>query len=240
MYRLSVRSAVAIVAIVVVQFTARPASASSILFSNLGLGNTYHASEGWSVGMPPSNPNWEVAASFVPSITATLDEILVPFADVSPNFGLPPSTLRVSIQGSDASGLPGSLLESFLYQGPFGSLGSALLIALASVSHPLLLADVQYWIVAENPEGMSGAALGWSVNSTGDTSATFGSTRQGSVDHFSQDSQIRDLDVAFAVDGTPVLTPVPEPATLALTAFGLIATVTRYRRARSGSVATLP
>lgn len=217
------------------------AGASSILFSNFGPGGTYQLNTGWTVGMPPSNPNWQVAASFVPSVTAMLEAVIVPFADFGPVFGFPASQLSLSVTGSNALGLPGtSVLESFLYQGPFGSPAGAIPITLSSVLNPLLTAGTQYWIVATNPVGPSGGVLGWSVNSTGDTSATGGRTLQGSVGNFALDYQVRDPDVAFEVTGNPVAL-VPEPSSISLLLAGLSVIVLRSRsRLRSTPRARRP
>jgi hypothetical protein len=200
------------------------AKAAPIVFSNLGPGDSFQADVGWSVGMPPGNPNWEVAASFTPDVTARLSGIEVPFADVHPFFGLPPSTLALSLRADDGSGKPSSIaLESFLYDGPFGSLGAAILIPIQSILRPKLLAGVQYWLVAANANGAAGATLGWSFNSIGDDASTFGTTLQGSGGVF---SELREPDVAFRITGTTV----PEPTALLLIAASAVGWCCRKRR----------
>jgi hypothetical protein len=211
-------------ALSVVGFTNR-ATASTIVFDNLAPGDGYDGTT-WSVGMPPFNPNWEVATSFVPEMTVTLDEIVAPFIDFGPIFGWPASELDLSITSSDGLGMPGAVLESFHYAGPFGGLTT-----FDSILSPTLFAGVQYWLVATNPNGPSGAVLGWAWNSTGDTSATAGATRQGESGIF---YELRDPDVAFRVTGDVV--SVPEPSTLTLLAGGLSALQARSwlnRRRRS-------
>jgi len=160
--------------------------------------------------MPASNPNWTVAASFVSGIDASLDTLVVAFADFGPTFGFPASELDLSLVDSNALGLPGTILESFHYGGPFGVPGSAIPITLTSVLNPVLAAGETYWLVATNPVGPVGGNLAWSFNSIGDTSATDGRTLQGSVDNFALDYQVRDPDVVFEVTGNAVSVPEPQ------------------------------
>jgi hypothetical protein len=126
--------------------------------------------------------------------------------------------LNVYLMGS-SSGLPSGVLESFDLNGALSTNPSTSLVTIDSVTHPLLDAGMQYWIVAA---GGPQTFASWQQNVHGDMGPN--------VSGPSLTSLVRDSDAnvieAYQVDGTTV---VPEPQSWMLTAAGALCLIWRAR-----------
>lgn len=191
------------------------AYATSIV-NTFGPGDTYTTLAGLVVAGPSSSfaADTGQANGFVPVNTYTLDGIRLAawISSGSPN------ELDVSLM-TDASGLPsGVAMESWVFTGltQTGSIFSA-----ASVLHPTLAAGSLYWLTASAP---GSAEDGWFYEDQSFTNR-YAESFHGTWVGFPSNN------VAFEIDGTIVSTgtPVPEPATLVLTALGLAAVIRRPR-----------
>jgi hypothetical protein len=192
---------------------AGPARAG-ILFSNLGPGDTYDTSVGYTIGL-----GFTQGDAFTPSATANLSDI-----GMALNFAFGDSH-DVTVQlRADAGGQPGAVIETYsaTTTGQFGSQNP--LVFVDSTSHPLLLAGTQYWVIASSDSGSDNP---WNLNSTGDSGPHALSTDGGTT--FSVVTKTRG---AFLVEGTAV----PEPASLTLLGLGAIA-LAGYRLRRQKATA---
>ena len=120
-------------------FLCLPLSASTILYSNLGPGNTFNTSLAWVTGNGSGfgNAGLEDAFAFTPNLSATLTTISVPLALRNGT-----SSLLLNLY-ADGTGAPGTLLASFTAT---PTLTNTLTLVTLSVNGPLLTQGNTYWL----------------------------------------------------------------------------------------------
>ena len=119
-----------------------------VLFGTFGPSDSFSTGAGWFVTGPDSfwGAAYQSAQTFTPSVTGTVDQVR--FA-IGLDFEGPGANQVVFRLMTDDNGLPGSLLESYLFgdeMGFFGEPDQPVLVA-GSQSHPLLVAGTRYWMV---------------------------------------------------------------------------------------------
>lgn len=192
-----------------------PQAHADVIFDNFGPDDGYMADTGWalSAGFP------DVANSFTMVSGAgayRLDSLTLVLTEA---IGGVPNVVDVALM-SDADGLPGATLETFTLHNAMPPGGPQLYppLVLPSAAHPVLTEGTRYWVMATvAPYTTSaGVYVSWKWNSTGDT-APF-AYRKAEVEQWSMNPGSNPRGV-FRVEGTPV----PEPATMVLTALGGLA-----------------
>ena len=185
---------------------AMPAQADTTIFSNLGAGDSYNGSTGWTLGTPDSGTDY-----FVDGSAFTVGATSLNLSTIEVAAGLTAGTNQLTINlDADSGGNPGAVIESFTINGAmpgFGSVSAGSLVTATSVLHPLLTAGSQYWVVLSVPnDGMTWAA--WNQNSIGDTGplcrSANGSPLNGST------------NVRGAMLITGLSSSVPEPSSIVM------------------------
>jgi hypothetical protein len=183
------------------------------VFSNFGPGGAFSTSHGYTVD-GANYGNFAEAAPFVPGRAADLADAVLALGNTLGSNS--PITLDLE---SSSSGLPsGTILATLTQQGTIPPLHSPGLVSF-DYSGPSveLTPGTSYWLVAVQSDANSVDA--WLVNTTGHIGAvTYNSSGSATGPWSTEPGQ---PIAAFEVDGTP--TPVPEPPTLTLLAFGLLA-----------------
>lgn len=156
---------------------ATPVQADSVIFSNLGPGDSYTGNVVSAVGYPFGGflGDYVIASGF----TVGSKSMYLSTIQVAAGLKSGPNTLTINLD-ADAGGIPGATLESFTITGAMptiGSVSSGNLVVATSVLDPLLTAGSSYWVVLNAP---SPTFAGWNLNSTGDMGA-FYYTRGGKV-----------------------------------------------------------
>jgi hypothetical protein len=179
-----------------------PSQADSIVFSNLGLGDSYQGTSGYTLGFTGPGSGYRVYAdAFTVGATST------DLSTIGVAVGFVAGTNQLTINlDADSAGAPGSVIESFTLNGampPFGVNSMGNLVTATSVLHPLLTAGTQYWVVVSVPnDGTSQAA--WALNSIGD---------MGPVAVYSDGTPIF---IGTGVRGALLVTGVPEPSSIVM------------------------
>jgi hypothetical protein len=197
---------------------------ASIIFTNLGPGQTYDVTQGNPVGNDFAGDNAAQGDTFTPTANATLSSIEVALSCV---VSCPAAeTFTVALR-TDSSDSPGSIIESFLFTGKtLGGLGTNNPLVMAtSVLRPTLTAGTQYWITVTSSLNY---AIAWNDNLTNDPSDQAVSS-DGGATWFSPSGM---TPSAYEVDGT---TSVPEPSTVLLFGGGALSSLIVLRRKSQGN-----
>jgi len=135
-------------------------SRGQTLFSTFGPAETFVAgAPGLSVGagvlggFPASDGGISLAFAFTPSATANLSRVDLGMTYIhDPVKASGPASLNIVVAGDDA-GQPGATIEAIPLTGVLGSLPSAAgIVSAYSVTHPLLKAGTQYWLLVAPPD----------------------------------------------------------------------------------------
>ena len=189
-------------------------AAGPIVYSTFGPGDTFNpdpsGNHSWTIGGdsgPFGNVQDEIAASFIPSATVSLDTIRVAAFHLTGG-----NELDVYLSSGSAPGAP---IESFSTTGVSNTPG---ILTFNSVTNPLLAAGTKYWVVMSTTP-LTANDMEWSWNTIGVDGFDY---RFGGSGGWSIDSS--DLTPAFEVTATP------EPASLLLFGTGLITVFRRMRK----------
>jgi hypothetical protein len=201
---------VVVLALVVAGLQAGNASAISV-YDNFAAGNTYNAFGGWIVSGPSfSGGAFADAMPFTPSGSYSFVS-----ADVAASLVGGTNSIIITLAANN-SGAPGATIESLTVSGEMGAFGvENAPVEADSATHPILDSGVEYWLVL-SAAGNTDAV--WNYDSTG---ANGGSQKH---DGLAWSFNSGNAAGAFSINGAP-LTPVPEPASIALFASGMLAAV---------------
>ncbi len=184
---------------------ALPCCADTILYSNLGAGNTFIVNQDFQT-------NFDfMATSFVTTGSGNLSDILTPI------FSLDAVSLGLY---TDSSGEPGTLLESWNASVPGfpGVLGT-----ITSVDHPFLSSGTPYWFTISLTAAQKDK-LAWYENDQGLSGGIWLGTKVHALLDFTPDTAAP----AIRLDATSAA-PVPEPAVGLLTSAGFFLLVLSHR-----------
>ena len=203
---------------------------ADVLYNNFGPGDTFDTTTAYRVANNvPFSSDLSPAMPFTVPLGTDYFFQSVEFAaawinDIEP---FPGKNFSMALM-TDASNMPGSELESFLFidaVSPFFPDGGGVVLSGTSTTNPVLTAGTQYWMMAS---AENGSEAGWNFtlpNITG----PFGIYIDGIWEPY-DDSIL----AAFRVTGEPV-EPIPEPGTLLLLSTGLAGLAGygyRFRRKR--------
>lgn len=199
-----------IMAMFAFQISKSPQVQADMIYSSIGPAPGY-SEAGYSAGWVPEffGPNYiqtDLAAGFTPTLDYTLDSISFAASYVSGTEN------SLTIYLASGTQHPDVMLELF----SFANLSTAASIYSAnSLTHPLLSAGTQYFFVFSPYYGTTitwwtGAPYVPPVLLTGYASGSWipGTPLAGQT--------------AFSVEGTPIIGPIPEPATMLLLGLGLM------------------
>jgi hypothetical protein len=210
----------ALLTLVVLLFGAHPSFAvvtPVTVYNSFGPGNIYSTAVDWAVGGAAAPSAYRGQAEFfVPGISGNLSTIQLATVQLSGSH-----FSNFFIAQDNGSGIPGTILESFLnVQNANG------LLLIASVAQPLLQSGQKYWLCDE--PAAANSYNGWSQNNQGVANG-FGFERgQWSWESFGPPGPPSGV---FKIN----VTPVPEPSVIGLVLPGVGLFV---RRLRNGAALT--
>lgn len=194
---------------------------ADVIYSNFGPGTTFDSGVSYVLSGPSSPVGmYTMAMPFIPSASYTLDS-----ATVAIGIDQGTNSFDLAVY-DDSGGRPGStVLESWsgIVMGPDHSATTTETVL--SASNPLLTGGSPYWLVAS---ASADTWAGWMYNSTGDLGGYAFSTT-GPAGPWNVSPPLSE-EGAYSVMGTPAGATVPEPATFALFALGLVGILGRRRK----------
>ena len=187
------------------------------IYTNLGLGQTFDTTQASVLGHSSNGNTYVLASTFIPTEDAMPTAVLMAIGLLASSQKPP---LNIYIESS-VNGLPGSILDSF---SPVGNVSFQASLVQFSCSSCLqsLTAGTTYWLVAQ--ESNPAVNISWYYTGTanhpgGTAPAALNKTGSATGPWISNTS----TTTAFQVNGTPVVSAVPEPGTWLLVGSGIIA-----------------
>jgi len=194
--------------------------ASTIIYSNIDPGDTF--GPGVAIGVEPFVGVFNYAGlGFKAGADHTFDSV-----EMAVSLFSGPNVLDVYLMGT-AGGLPSGILESFELDNELTSDPVTGMVTIDSITHPELLAGMEYWIVAAG--GPTTTAF-WAQNVHGIMGPNVSGSTLGSLVRDSNSNVV----MAMQVEGT--LAGTPEPGSWMLTAGALLLGLAySYRKVTMGS-----
>ena len=199
-------------------FCASTTTRADVIYNTFGPGDSYDNTAGYDIGGSPG-VNQAYAIPFVPTETATLTGATLALALEGGN------TQMILSLASSANGAPGSILNTFTQVGTPGE--EPQLIDFDCTGCAVLTAGETYFLVATQSIGSNSA---WFFANSGAETVYFNANGTAFGPWTAVDGNLP----AFDVEGTPSVSPVPEPPALLLlaTGFGVLATAIKLRAGR--------
>jgi hypothetical protein len=185
--------------------------AQIVVYDNLGTGSSVYGTAGWWNVSTAASKNQQLvqpAFSFMPTTTTDFTQLDLPIEYLGMDM-VDNEPVTVDLM-SDASGLPGGVLESWA-GGSLPALGTCCTLQMLSGNGTIpLVAGTLYWVAVLPGGALTDAA--WMFNSTGVT----GVVAEDKASGWEQNLQSVQPVGAFEVQGQ-LLTPEPDSISLILT-----------------------
>jgi len=198
------------------------ANASTILFSDLGSGGSVYTADQSEIGEQGNGPTLEHASLFTVAGSGSFNLTQIDLGVAKdPSFT---GTFTISVW-TDNGGVPGTELGSWNMSTTNPPSTCCALATQTGITGVSLVGGTQYFLVMAPQVPGDSSKVYWQPNSAGTTHTTLGSVNNGA-------SWISEPGVkieAYDVLGDPV-SAVPEPATFALMAAGLVVAFAKRKR----------
>jgi hypothetical protein len=184
------------------------------MFTDLGAGNSYNSSGGWTVAGPGPIGEWGPASLFTAAIGGAVSQIDVGLSVIDDG------DVSVSLW-TDVGGLPGVELESWSATATQSFGDCCAVVTLAGLAGPNLTAGQQYFLAIIPGETTFAV---WNENNQGVDGTVVSSSDGGATWPYQQSGTLGAFDI---LGGSA---SVPEPGTVLLLGAGLLCLVARARK----------
>ena len=182
-------------------------SLADVIAGNIAGSPGYDNTQGQTVGNDGVGDNLAFAIAFTPTVTSNLSSIRVA-VDCTTGGCADPISVVIA---QNSAGVPGAVIETLSFPG-----NSSPIESVNSGTNPLLSAGTQYWLALETTTNNSNI---WYSDTNDDTTLPTAESFNGGLTW----SAGLYTNTAFEIDGTPVRSTTPEPASVCLVlASGLV------------------